>query len=90
MTRDEIRTHLLAALAEVAPEADLSRLDPREDLREQLEIDSMDLLNIAIGVHRRTGVEIPEVDYPRLASLDSALAYLETRLAPLRSRTPPR
>ena len=88
MTRDEIRASLLAALGDVAPEADLSRLDPREDLREQLEIDSMDLLNVAIGVHRRTGVEIPEADYPRLATLDSAVAYLETRLAPRRSPAP--
>lgn len=88
MTRDDIRTSLLAALGDVAPEADLSQLDPREDLREQLEIDSMDLLNLAIGVHRRTGVEIPEADYPKLATLDSAVAYLETRLAARRSPAP--
>ena len=76
MTRDEIRSELLAALAEVAPEADLARLDSREDLREQLEIDSMDLLNLAIGVQRRTGVEIPEADYPKLATLDRCVDYL--------------
>jgi acyl carrier protein len=81
MTRDEIRSALLAALGAVAPEADLARLDPREDLREQIEIDSMDLLNVAIALHERTGVEIPEVDYPKLASLDSAVAYLASRLA---------
>jgi acyl carrier protein len=81
MTRDEIRSTLLSALGAVAPEADLAHLDPREDLREQLEIDSMDLLNFAIGVHERTGVEIPEADYPKLASLDSAVAYLARRLA---------
>ena len=81
MTRDEIRSILLGALGDVAPEADLAHLDPREDLREQLEIDSMDLLNFAIGVHERTGVEIPESDYPKLASLDSAVAYLAARLA---------
>ena len=81
MTRDEIRSILLGALGDVAPEADLAHLDPRLDLREQLEIDSMDLLNFAIGVHERTGVEIPESDYPKLASLDSAVAYLASRLA---------
>jgi acyl carrier protein len=81
MTQAEIRALLLAALADVAPEADLARLDPRADLREELEIDSMDLLNLAIGVHQRSGVEIPEADYPKLATLDSAVAYLAARLA---------
>ena len=80
MTDDEIRALVLEALARVAPEADLAHLDPREDLREQLEIDSMDLLNLVIAVHERTGVEIPEADYPRLATLDSAVAYLAARL----------
>jgi acyl carrier protein len=77
---EEIRSLVLEALAAVAPEADLAHLDPREDLREQLEIDSMDLLNLVIGVHERTGVEIPEADYPKLATLDSAVAYLAARL----------
>ena len=81
MTREEVRSILLGALGDVAPEADLAHLDPRADLREQLEIDSMDLLNFAIGVHARTGVEIPESDYSKLANLDSAVAYLAARLA---------
>jgi len=81
VTDDEIRALVLDALAGVAPEADLAHLDPREDLREQLEIDSMDLLNLVIAVHERTGVEIPEADYPRLATLDSAVAYLAARLS---------
>jgi acyl carrier protein len=82
VTDAEIRSLVLEALAGVAPEADLASLDPREDLREQLEIDSMDLLNLVIGVHERTGVEIPEADYPKLATLDSAVAYLAARLPP--------
>jgi acyl carrier protein len=81
MSEAEIRSLFLAALSDVAPEADLARLDPRADLREELEIDSMDLLNVAIGVHQRTGVEIPEADYPKLATLESAVAYLASRLA---------
>jgi acyl carrier protein len=80
VTEAEIRALLLEALGEVAPEADLAGLDPRADLREQLEIDSMDLLNFVIGLHRRTGVEIPEADYPKLASVASAVAYLRARL----------
>ena len=80
MSDDEIRSLVLEALAAIAPEADLGSLDPREDLREQLEIDSMDLLNLVIRVHERTGVEIPEADYPKLSTLDSAVAYLAARL----------
>ena len=80
MTRGEIREAVLAVLGEIAPEADLAGLAPDVDFRDQLEIDSMDLLNFAIGVHERTGVEIPEADYPRLSSLDACIAYLAVKL----------
>jgi acyl carrier protein len=76
----EIRALVIDALGEVAPEADFAQLAPGADLREELEIDSMDFLNFVIGVHRRTGVEVPEADYPRLATLDAAVAYLAARL----------
>jgi acyl carrier protein len=75
----ELRAIVLAALREVAPEADLERLDPAADLREELEIDSMDVLNLAIAIHERTGVEIPEADYGKLATLDQLVAYLERK-----------
>jgi acyl carrier protein len=81
MTEPEIRAALLDALASVAPEADLGSLDPKQSLREQLEIDSMDFLNVVVALHARTGVEVPETDYPKLASLDAAVAYLAARLA---------
>jgi acyl carrier protein len=80
VTREEICSTLLEVLGEIAPEADLAGLDPREDLREQIDIDSMDVLNFAIGVHERTGVEIPEADYAKLATLDSCVAYVASRL----------
>jgi acyl carrier protein len=81
VTRDELRAAVLAALGDVAPEADLGRLDPGAVLRDALEIDSMDFLNFVVGVRRRTGVEVPEADYPRLASVDGCVAYLAARLA---------
>jgi len=84
MTREEIRALVAGALAEVAPEADLAQLPPGADLREELEIDSMDFLNFVIGLHRRTGVEVPEADYRKLATLDAAVAYLAARLEPSR------
>lgn len=72
-----LRDLVLEALAAIAPEADLSKLDPRADLRDALEIDSMDLLHFAVGLHERTGIEIPEVDYPKIATLERCIAYLE-------------
>ena len=76
MTRNEIRDVVLDALAAVAPEADAATLDPAVPFRDQLDLDSMDLLNFAIALHKRLGVEIPESDYPKLATLDGCVAYL--------------
>jgi acyl carrier protein len=68
-------------IAGVAPEADLGALDPKADLREALDIDSMDFLNVMIALHKRLGVEIPEADYPKLFTFDGAIAYLSARRA---------
>ena len=80
MTRDDIRTAVLSALGSVAPEADLSRLAPGADLRETLDIDSMDFLNFAIALHGTLGVEIPERDYPQLTTLAGSIDYLARAL----------
>lgn len=76
---EEIRATVLQVLGEIAPDADLAGIDPGENLRDQFDLDSMDFLNFAIGLHQRLGVEIPEADYPRLASLDGAVAYLRAQ-----------
>ena len=76
MTPDDIKRVVLEELSNIAPEADLSRLDPAADLREALDIDSMDHLNFVTALHNRLGVAIPEVDYPRLITLDGAVVYL--------------
>jgi len=76
VTRDEIRNGVFRALAQVAPEADMTRLKPNVRLRDQLDIDSMDLLNFAIGVHKEFKIEIPEADYPQLATLDGCIDYI--------------
>jgi acyl carrier protein len=81
VTREEIRSAVLEALAAVAPEADPASLDASAPLREQLDLDSMDFLNFVIGIHERTGAEIPEADYAKLASLEHAVAYVEARCA---------
>lgn len=81
MSPDQIRQTALSILGGIAPEVDLASLDPSESLREQLDLDSMDFLNFAIALHEKLGVEIPEADYPRLATLAGAVAYLETKSA---------
>ena len=76
MTESEARALLLAALAEIAPEADGTALEGDVELAEQLDIDSMDFLNFITALSERTGREIPELDYPRLRTLDDGVAYL--------------
>jgi acyl carrier protein len=76
VTRDEIRGEVLRALGEVAPEADLSALAADVSFRDQLDVDSMDLLTFVIALHTRLHVDIPEVDYPKLATLNGCVDYL--------------
>lgn len=78
MTKDEIRGVVLRVLGQIAPEANLSTLKPNLRLRDQLDLDSMDVLNFVIGLHKELGVEIPEADYSKLATVDSCVAYLGT------------
>lgn len=63
-------------LSNIAPDADMQALDPKADLREALDIDSMDFLNFITALHKRLGIEIPEIDYPKLMTLDKAVVYL--------------
>jgi len=81
MTRDEIRAQVLAALAAVVPELDPDELRPDRPLRDELDIDSMDILNFTIGMHKAFGVEIPEQDYRKLATLDACVDYVAAALA---------
>lgn len=77
----ELRRILSEALRRVAPEADVDALAPDAELREELEIDSIDVLNLAMALHEATGVDIPERDYAELATLARGAAYLRRRLA---------
>jgi len=79
VTREEIRHAVLAALADVAPEADLGRLAPDAELRETLDLDSMDFLRVVQRIATATGVEIPDADAGRLATLADCIEYLAKR-----------
>ena len=80
MTRDDVRAAMLRVLGEIAPEADLAGLKPDVAFRDQLDLDSMDLLNFAIGLHASLGVEIPEADYSSVATPDGCVDYLLARV----------
>jgi acyl carrier protein len=75
----DIGTVVREELNNIAPEVDLATIDPAADLRDALDIDSMDFLNFVIAVHHRLGVDIPEIDYPKLVTIDGAIAYLKTK-----------
>ncbi len=76
MTDDEARSLIRAVLGEVAPEADLDSVGPDETMQEALDLDSIDFLNFVTGLHERTGLEIPEHDYPELSTVEGCVHYL--------------
>ncbi len=82
MTDIDIRKVLQEELNNIAPEIDMAGVDPTADLREAMDIDSMDFLNFVTAVHRRLNIDIPEIDYPKLFTLEKAIAYVRARLAP--------
>ena len=76
MTEDEVRERIFEILHRIAPEADLNRLDPNENIREALDIDSFDFLKVLVAVNEKFGVNIPESDYRQVATLKGIVAYL--------------
>jgi acyl carrier protein len=81
MSREEIVTAVKDIIASIAPDEDLSELALDVKLREQIELDSMDFLDIVMELRKRYGVQVPEADYPRLATLGGCVEYLEPKLA---------
>ena len=80
MSPDEIRSAVIAELGNIAPEVDMNSVVPDADLREALDIDSMDFLNFIMAIHKRTGVNVPEKDYTKLLTLRGAVAYLQQHM----------
>ena len=80
-SRDEIRSLILDILSCVAPEIDPTAIKPERALREQIDIDSFDWLNVIIRLSEALGFDIPEKDYAQLVTLDSAIEYLSRRSA---------
>ena len=81
MTKEEISRSVINIIEDILPEGDCSELDADRRLRDQLDLDSMDFLDIVMELRKKYGVEVPEEDYPRLATLNSCIEYLEPKLA---------
>jgi len=80
MTPDQIRAAYLEELARVAPDIDPADVGENDHIQDDLELDSMDVLNLVTGLHARLGVDIPEADYPQIATLALAVPYLAGRI----------
>jgi acyl carrier protein len=76
MTKDECKKVVLDIIADIAPDEDLTHVKGDVRLRDQLQLDSMDFLDIVMELRKRYGIEVPEADYIQLASLDSCGEYL--------------
>ncbi|WP_437186878.1 acyl carrier protein [Planctomicrobium sp. SH668] len=81
MTRPEIREVIISILERIAPDEDLSNLDDSVAFREQMELDSMDFLDIVMELRKQYRVQIPENEYEHLITMDSTVNYLEPKLA---------
>lgn len=76
VTEDDVKKIVIDIIAEIAPDEDTSDLKDDVRLRDQLDLDSMDFLDIVMELRKKHGIEVPEEDYPKLASLDSCAEYL--------------
>ena len=83
MTKDQCKQVVIDIIADIAPDEDLTQLKPDVRLRDQLQLDSMDFLDIVMELRKRHGIEVPEADYIQLASLDSSAEYLTPKFAAL-------
>jgi acyl carrier protein len=76
----QIKAAVLRVLNGIAPEIELDAIDPSRDLRDQVDLDSVDFLNFVIGLHKDFAIEIPDADMPKLASLNGCVNYLVSRV----------
>jgi acyl carrier protein len=80
MNPDELKSRILTLLTDVAPDVEAATVEVDVNFRDQFDFDSMDQLNFAISIHKAFNIEIPETDYPKLASLAKCIAYVSVRI----------
>lgn len=78
--QEQIRMAVLAIVKRLAPEIDPTKIIPDKPLRTQIDLDSMDWLNVLAAIHEKLGVDIPESDYGKVQTLDSIVAYLAGKI----------
>ena len=81
MNETEIKTRVIAIIKSVAPEVEEGELRSDRPLRDQIDLDSMDWLNVLVALHEKLHVDIPEADYGKLVTLDNLVGYLRDKLA---------
>jgi acyl carrier protein len=85
MTKEDCKKVVLDIISEIAPDEDLNGVQPGIRLRDQLDLDSMDFLDIVMELRKKFGIEVPEEDYQQLASLDSCADYLTPKFKEVRA-----
>ncbi len=83
MTSEDVKQAVIDIINDILPEGDCSNVDPAGKLRDQLDLDSMDFLDIVMELRKQYKVEVPEDEYPKLATLDSCVEYLSPKMADL-------
>ncbi len=81
MSPQELRAMIVEEIGNIAPETDAATLGDDEDLREALDLDSMDIFNLVVALSQRLGIDIPDSDAGHLVTLGGGVAYLDQRLS---------
>jgi len=81
MIKEDVSQAIIDIINDILPDGNCSDVDPDKKLRDQLELDSMDFLDIVMELRKQYSVEVPEEDYPKLATLNSCIEYLEPKMA---------
>lgn len=80
MTGEDVRAAIIDILVDIAPDEDVSSINDQDNLRDQIDLDSMDFLDIVMELRKRFNIEVPEKDYGHLATLASCITYLQPLL----------
>jgi len=82
VNNDDIKAIVLREIGNIAPEIDPAQIDPAINFRQQVDLDSIDILNLMIAINTATGIEIPEADYPKIDTVDKCIAYIASHIRP--------
>ncbi|MDA0691940.1 MAG: acyl carrier protein [Nitrospinae bacterium] len=80
MTGEDVRAAIIDILVDIAPDEDVDSINDQDNLRDQIDLDSMDFLDIVMELRKRFNIEVPEKDYGHLATMASCVTYLQPLL----------